>query len=129
MALVALVTAAVFMFFAGGLAAWSIGEPFYPAIHVALWLATLFSWVKGVGRNLRHLVPAIFSLYAGGGPLLWYLGRDLGNTDRMLSQFSYGPLLPLLISPQSPTSAALWSLLPLLLLGLALNFAGHLWRS
>jgi hypothetical protein len=129
MALVAIVTAGIFIFFAGGLSAWSMREPLYPAVYVALWLATLFVWVKVVGKRQGHLIPAISAVYAGGGPLLWYLGQDLGSGDRMLSQLSYGSLLPVLVSPQSPTSAGWLSLSLLFFTGVTLNFVGRLRRA
>lgn len=125
MALVTIASASVFVWLAGALSAWSITEPLLPTSYLTLWLAGLFVWMMAVGARVSHVVAAVVSAYAAGGPLLWYLGQDVGNRAETLPHFAYGPLLPVLISPHRPTSAAWWCLSIMFLAGFLASIVHH----
>jgi hypothetical protein len=116
MTLAAACSSGVFILVGALLAGWSLREALPILSYLAAWLLTLFAWVGGrSGEKWRMTIAGIAAAFSAGGPLLWYLGRDLGGSASVDSRAAYGPLLPALVNPDHPWE--IWWLLAAIFLG------------
>ncbi|HSZ54924.1 MAG TPA: hypothetical protein VK797_04645 [Tepidisphaeraceae bacterium] len=102
MGLAALCSGGTLLLVAAVLAAWSLGDALPLAGYLAAWLICLSAWMKALGGAKWRMVAAgIAAAFSAGGPLLWYLGQDLGSVTASMPA-AYGPLWPALVDPRFP---------------------------
>jgi hypothetical protein len=120
MTLAGLGSAGTLVLVAGVLSGWSFQEALPILGCLAVWLVCLFLWMKVAGgRKWRMTVASVAAAISAGGPLLWYLGQDLGDSSTSHPGWAYGPLWPALLDPRAPWKD-FWLLATILLLGILL---------
>ena len=102
MGLAALCSGGTLLLVASVLAGWSLGDPLPLVGYLVAWLICLFAWMKALGgAKWRMTAAGIAAAFSAGGPVLWYLGEDLGLATASVPA-AYGPLWPALLDPRFP---------------------------
>lgn len=121
-ALAALFSGVTLLLIACALAAKSLEDAIPILCQLALWLFCLFAWMNALcGEKWRMIGAAAAAAFTAGGPILWYLGLDLGPTGGEKNAFVYGPLGAVLLEPQASWKNA-GTLIFLSLLGVLISF-------
>ena len=119
-ALAALFSGGTLLLLASVLSGWTPQDALPILGYMTLWLGCLFAWMKALGGGKWRMAGSgIAAAFTAGGPLIWYLGQDLGSTGSGKSPLAYGPLWPALLDPRAPWQGA-WAFCIFLFLGILL---------
>ena len=72
------------------------------ALYLGVWLIVLAILRHALPDHPRWIAAALLATYFIGGPLVWYLGTDLGSTRPDVHSLAYGPIANTLSSSEWP---------------------------